>query len=426
MIGGMVVGMIGSTRLATPRKTADGSVRPPLAGAKDLVAFGFTAMAAGLVFGAFTKTGSGTGFAAAWLAIAGLGLGLAMPQAMNAALGALSAERSGSGSALISALRQVGATIGVAILGTVLDSVYRGHLAVTGLPAATAALAKSSVVAGVGVAKALRSPALLSSAHSAFVQGMDTMLWACGGIALVSAILALVFLPRRAGGTMGSGFGRDRSRRAGAGRIGSVTSMAGASPDGLRERKKARTRASIREHALRLFREDGYQRTTVEKIAEAAEVSPSTFFRYFPTKEDVVLQDDMDTRMIEALEQQPPELGPVAAVRAAVRQMFASYTAADLDVLRETTALTMTVPEVRARALDEFARTIRVLAEAIGRRAGRPADDLAVLTVAGAFVGVIMAITMPWEDWSERPSAFEDSFGQIDEALALLEAGLPL
>jgi MFS transporter, DHA2 family, multidrug resistance protein len=203
MIGGMVVGMIGSTRLATPRKTGDGSVRPPLAGAKALVAFGFAAMAAGLVFGAFTKTGSGTGFAAAWLAVAGLGLGLAMPQAMNAALSALSAERSGSGSALISALRQVGATIGVAILGTVLDSVYRGHLAVTGLPAATAALAKSSVVAGVAVARAVRSPVLLASAHSAFVQGMDTMLWACGAIALASAILALIFLPRRAGGTMG-------------------------------------------------------------------------------------------------------------------------------------------------------------------------------------------------------------------------------
>jgi len=204
-----------------------------------------------------------------------------------------------------------------------------------------------------------------------------------------------------------------------------VTSMAGASPDGLRERKKARTRASIREHALRLFREDGYQHTTVEKIAEAAEVSPSTFFRYFPTKEDVVLQDDMDIRMIEALEQQPPELGPVAAVRAAARQMFASYTAADLDVLRETTALTMTVPEIRARALDEFARTIRVVAEALAKRADRPADDLAVRTAAGAIIGVIMSITMPWEGWSETAS-FGDSFGHIDEALGLLEAGLPL
>ena len=204
-----------------------------------------------------------------------------------------------------------------------------------------------------------------------------------------------------------------------------MTSMAGASPDGLRERKKARTRASIREHALRLFRENGYQRTTVQDIAEAAEVSPSTFFRYFPTKEDVVLQDDMDVRMIEALEQQPPELGPVAAVRAAARQMFASYTGADMDVLRETTALTLTVPEIRARALDEFARTISAVAGALAKRAGRPADDLAVRTAAGAIIGVIMAITMPWEGWSEG-GVFEDSFRQIDEALALLEAGLPL
>jgi AcrR family transcriptional regulator len=196
-----------------------------------------------------------------------------------------------------------------------------------------------------------------------------------------------------------------------------------ARPDGLRERKKARTRASLREHALRLFREQGYQATTVEQIAAAAEVSPSTFFRYFPSKEDVVLQDDMDTRMIAALEHQPPGLGPVAAVRAAARQMFTSYTAADLDVIRETTALTMTVPEIRARALDEFARTITVVAEALAKRAGRPADDLAVRAVAGAVIGVIMAITIPWEGWSDR---IEGTFGRIDEALALLEAGLPL
>ena len=197
-------------------------------------------------------------------------------------------------------------------------------------------------------------------------------------------------------------------------------------PDGLRERKKARTRASIREHALRLFREQGYQATTVEQIAAAAEVSPSTFFRYFPTKEDVVLQDDMDTRMIEALEQQPPGLGPLGAVRAATRQVLASYTAADLAVLRETTRLTMTVPEVRARALDEFARTIEVIAEAVAKRAGRPADDLAVRTMAGAIVGVIMSITLPWEGWSDDRQTIEDSFQRIDQGLALLEAGLPL
>jgi AcrR family transcriptional regulator len=200
---------------------------------------------------------------------------------------------------------------------------------------------------------------------------------------------------------------------------------AAAAPAGLRERKKARTRASLREHALRLFRLQGYQATTVEQIAAAAEVSPSTFFRYFPTKEDLVLQDDMDTRMIAAFEQQPPELGPIAAVRAATRQMLTSYNAADMDLLRETTRLTMTVPEIRARAMDEFARTITVVAEAVAKRAGRSPDDLAVRAVAGAIIGVIMSVTMPWEGWSEGAS-FEDTFGRIDEALGLLEAGLPL
>jgi MFS transporter, DHA2 family, multidrug resistance protein len=203
MIGGMVIGMIGGTRLATPRKTAGGQLREaPVASVKGLVTVGFAIMAAALGFGATTAVSSGTGFAAAWFAVFGLGLGLAMPQAMNAALSALSAERSGSGSALISAMRQVGATIGVAVLGTVLGSVYSSHLVVTGLPAAAAAAAKSSVVAGVSAAHQLGSAALLDSARHAFVQGMDTMLWVCGGIALASAILALIFLPRRAEGTL--------------------------------------------------------------------------------------------------------------------------------------------------------------------------------------------------------------------------------
>ncbi len=207
MIGGMVIGMIGGTRLATPRKAADGSVSAPLAGVKGLATVGFAIMAVTLGFGATTTVTSGTGFAAGWFAVFGLGLGLAMPQAMNAALAPLSAERSGSGSALISAMRQVGATIGVAVLGTVLGSVYRSHLDVTGLPTAAAAAAKSGVVAGIAVAHQLGSTALLDATRHAFVQGMDTMLWVCSGIALAGAILALLFLPRRADGVPGTAEG---------------------------------------------------------------------------------------------------------------------------------------------------------------------------------------------------------------------------
>ncbi len=107
------------------------------------------------------QVASSTGYAAAWIAIAGLGLGLAMPPAMNVALSQLSAERSGSGSAVISALRQVGATIGVAILGTLISNAYTAGVPANGLPAAVASLARSSVTGGVAVARMLKSAALL-------------------------------------------------------------------------------------------------------------------------------------------------------------------------------------------------------------------------------------------------------------------------
>ena len=105
--------------------------------------------------------------------------------------------------------------------------------------------------------------------------------------------------------------------------------------------------------------------------------------------------------------------------------MFASYTEADLDLIQQNMALILSVPEVRARALDEFARTIAVMSEALAKRAGRPADDLTVRTIAGAIIGVIMSITMPWDGWSDRQN-IEDTFGRIDTALGVLEAGLPL
>jgi len=168
----------------------------------------------------------------------------------------------------------------------------------------------------------------------------------------------------------------------------------------LRERKKARTRAAIREHALRLFREQGYQATTVEQIAAAAEVSPSTFFRYFPTKEDVVLRDDFDDRALAAFERQPPSMTPLAALRAAIRETVATLTPEEWDEFRQTAALSVTVPEVRARTLDELSRTIDVMAEGMAKRTGRSPDDLAVRTYVGAVFGVMISVIMPghWAD----------------------------
>jgi len=189
----------------------------------------------------------------------------------------------------------------------------------------------------------------------------------------------------------------------------------------LRERKKAKTRAAIRQHAMRLFREHGYGATTVEQIAEAAEVSQSTFFRYFPTKEDVVLADDYDPLIVAAFKAQPPELHPIAALRGAMRSVFAELSAEQLAHERERQALIMSVPELRAGSLDAFTQTIQLLTELVAERAGRRPDELAVRALAGAVIGVALAALLAA---AENPTA--DLFALLDEAMAHLEAGLPL
>jgi AcrR family transcriptional regulator len=190
---------------------------------------------------------------------------------------------------------------------------------------------------------------------------------------------------------------------------------------GLRERKKLKTRAAIREHALRLIRAQGYAATTVEQIAAAAEVSPSTFFRYFPTKEDAVLYDPYDPLLAEAFRAQPDDLRPLPALRGAIHAVSAEFPGDEAEWTCNLLALILTVPELRARFLAELARSVSVLADLVAERVGRPADDLAVRCFAGAVVGTILAVL---------PAAANDPAADVvelmDAALAHLEAGLPL
>jgi AcrR family transcriptional regulator len=189
---------------------------------------------------------------------------------------------------------------------------------------------------------------------------------------------------------------------------------------GLRERKKAKTRAAIREHAMRLFREQGYAETTVDQIAEAAEVSPSTFFRYFPTKEDVVVGDDFGGLLVEAFRAQPAHMTPIQAVRAAIRAVFAEMPEESKVRDRERHQLVKQVPELRIAMLDEYSRSLRLLADLLAERVGRDKDELRVRVFAGAMVGVALA-TLELD--AHQP---HDISELLDEAFALLEAGLPL
>ena len=179
---------------------------------------------------------------------------------------------------------------------------------------------------------------------------------------------------------------------------------------GLRERKKAQTRAAIQEHALRLFKAQGYAETTIEQIADAADVSQSTFFRYFPTKEDVVLHDELDPFLIAALKIQPAEVDPINAVRAALRDMYAQLTPDQFASEAERQRLAREVPELRARALDQYLTGLDMLTEAFAERLGRPADSIAVRTLAGAIIGAGLAAILG--DDAER---IDEYFAELAE-----------
>ncbi|MBP1991897.1 DHA2 family efflux MFS transporter permease subunit [Paenibacillus eucommiae] len=169
----------------------------PRLGAQLTIAFGFLLLIAGFVIGAQTGMEHGYVFASLWISMVGLGIGFVLPAAMDVAMSALSAETSGVGSALIMTLRNVGGAIGVAVLGTVLSTGYRDILDVDGLPGNVAEEVRRSVSAGTAAAGQLNSRVLLDSVHAAFIHGMDTMLWVCGGLAALGFLLTLTFLRLR-------------------------------------------------------------------------------------------------------------------------------------------------------------------------------------------------------------------------------------
>jgi AcrR family transcriptional regulator len=189
----------------------------------------------------------------------------------------------------------------------------------------------------------------------------------------------------------------------------------------LRERKKLKTRASIQKEAMRLFLENGYEATTIEEIAAAVEISPSTFFNYFPSKEEVVLEDELDPLILAAFDAQPPEVGPVAALRKAMRIVLTDLTPEQDAVLRQRIRLMSSEPELRATMLNQFAGLVDQIAELLATRVGRSPGDFALHNLAGALLGVMMAALLVAAD---KPA--EDLVTLADQALAHLDAGLPL
>jgi AcrR family transcriptional regulator len=185
---------------------------------------------------------------------------------------------------------------------------------------------------------------------------------------------------------------------------------------GLRDRKKIKTRDTIRREAMRLIEENGYANTTVEQIAEAAEVSPSTFFRYFPSKEMVLMANDLDLVTVEALEKQPPDMPSLQAFRRALEITMATLSEDEWRFERARIRMVLSIPELKSAQFDEYRRTVTALTEADCRRTGREPDDFEVRVFVGALAGGLMAVLDHASGVPER----------MYRALDFMEAGMPL
>ena len=171
-------------------------------GTKVVVAAGLLTVGSSLALLGFADAGSGYGLVAASLAVLGMGMGMAMAPATDAIMGSLPLEKASVGSAVNDATRITGGALGVAILGSVLASGYRGGMedAVAGMPAPAADAARESLAGGLAVAAQAGGETgqrVLTAAQDAFLSGMHTAAIVAALVALAGSVIALVLLPAR-------------------------------------------------------------------------------------------------------------------------------------------------------------------------------------------------------------------------------------
>jgi AcrR family transcriptional regulator len=193
----------------------------------------------------------------------------------------------------------------------------------------------------------------------------------------------------------------------------------------LRDRKKERTRHELMAAAVRLFAERGFEQTTVEDIAAAADVSPRTFFRYFPTKVDVLFGDleERTARLRQALEERPPREPLLGAVRRVALE-FAGEFFADPELFATRARLVFANPAFRAHGLERLARVEDAIAAAVRKDLGVSDEDVRPRLVAAAVMAAVRSSAMAWAARGGRgdPRAIvNESFDLIEQGLLRLE-----
>jgi AcrR family transcriptional regulator len=192
-----------------------------------------------------------------------------------------------------------------------------------------------------------------------------------------------------------------------------ITPVAGS----LRERKKLKTRESIQREAMRLIQKQGYEKTTVEQIAAAVDVSPSTFFNYFPSKEDVVLYDAYDPIIGKLLMERPADEPMGVAIRHVLEEMAGMFER-DRDIILARARLWLDEPVLRARLWEELERGQVFMTGLIAQRSGRDADDFEIRVTV---MVIIMAAMEAMREWVRHDG--KGSFvTTVNRALDLVDA----
>ena len=195
---------------------------------------------------------------------------------------------------------------------------------------------------------------------------------------------------------------------------------------GLRERKKEKTRLALLDAALDLFLEQGYESTTVEQIAGVVDVSPRTFFRYFTSKDHLVLwfHDHSEEIMMETLESRPPDEPPFTAMMQALRAVLSDMegsTAEEAQRFLKLRRLLEDHPHLVGQSVARGAKTERRLAELIAARRGADpdTDQLSHLIVAFAMSTMRVGFECP-----RRDDTLQEVMGRMDETIDLAESSL--
>ena len=186
----------------------------------------------------------------------------------------------------------------------------------------------------------------------------------------------------------------------------------------LRERKKQKTRESIQREAMRLIALQGYDETTVEQISAAADISPSTFFNYFPTKEDVVLYDAYDPVLAALLLERPADEPLSVSFRRVLEEMGEIFER-DRDIILARGRLWFSVPALRARLWEELEKAQRFMSSLIARRSGLDPDDFETRVTVMVMTAAALEAMHEWLRRDGRGSFVT----LVNQALDMVEAG---